>query len=613
MVLRIKNPIKKPLFLLTVVSAFVLLAAVGYCVDGHADPAVLNAKVLNILKEEHKPVTPHVQRIAARFIQQDRKLFISYCWDEKYSTVPMVNDFEKFIQGRGVKEYYRDKRKEEGYGMTPGTNIEDFMKKARHSDAVVIFLNDAYLRSRNCMYEFLQVWDAEKKKISPNALIIRHPDFSGLFGKGDTAKPYREHWKGFYGELYHDANKDIPAHDRPKILKDMIFASEVEASISSIINEIAGHIQVDYSELRKNGFEDVFKRALAKGDEYYNLGNTYYYGKGVGQDYVQAREWYARAAAQGNVDAQINLAILYRDGKGVEQDYVQAREWYARLAAQGNVNAQINLAVLYRDGKGVEQDYVQAREWYARLAAQGNVDAQINLAILYRDGKGVGQDYVQAREWYEKAASKGNVNAQINLAVLYRDGKEGVPQDYGQAGEWYEKAAAQGNAEAQNSLGNLYRDGKGVPQDYAQAREWYEKAAAQGYAEAQRNLGVLYYKGLGIPKAYDHAEEWFEKAANKGDAGAQNWYGYLHHYKQGNPQANQGSPQDYKKAKEWYEKAAAQGNQYGQKNLGILYENGNGVPQDYEKAREWYEKAAAQGNPDAKKALDSIKHLGREK
>ena len=41
-------------------------------------------------------------------------------------------------------------------------------------------------------------------------------------------------------------------------------------------------------------------------------------------------------------------------------------------------------------------------------------------------------------------------------------------------------------------------------------------------------------------------------------------------------------------------------------NLGVLYENGQGVAQDYAKAREWYEKAADKGEADAKANLEQL-------
>ena len=57
--------------------------------------------------------------------------------------------------------------------------------------------------------------------------------------------------------------------------------------------------------------------------------------------------------------------------------------------------------------------------------------------------------------------------------------------------------------------------------------------------------------------------------------------------------------QDYVKAREWYEKAADKGDAGAMTNLGLLYDNGQGVAQDYVKAREWYEKAADKGDAGA--------------
>lgn len=271
MTLGTKKPLGKSIFSLTVVSAFVLSTVMGYSAE-RLDEAGNNVAVHTILKTA-APVTSQVKEIATQAIQQGKKFFISYCWDKSYSTTPMVDDFEQFIQGLGIKEYYRDTRQEKGYGMTFGTNIEDFMKNAKRSDVVVVFLNDSYLRSFNCMREFFQVWNAGSKKITLNALIIRHPDFGAIFARGDAAGLYREHWEKLYVDLLEKAKK-IPAADRPRILNEIAFASEVESGITSIVNAIAGHIQMDYSKLRKSGFEDIFKLALAAKVEEEKEGST---------------------------------------------------------------------------------------------------------------------------------------------------------------------------------------------------------------------------------------------------------------------------------------------------------------------------------------------------
>jgi len=45
-------------------------------------------------------------------------------------------------------------------------------------------------------------------------------------------------------------------------------------------------------------------------------------------------KWFVRAAEQGNADAQYYLGDAYYQGKGVPQDYVQAHMWMD-LAASG--------------------------------------------------------------------------------------------------------------------------------------------------------------------------------------------------------------------------------------------------------------------------------------
>jgi uncharacterized protein len=54
--------------------------------------------------------------------------------------------------------------------------------------------------------------------------------------------------------------------------------------------------------------------------------------------------------------------------------------------------------------------------------------------------------------------------------------------------------------------------------------------------------------------------------------------------------------QDYAEAVKWYRLAAEQGNANAQYNLGVMYDNGDGVVQDYAEAVKWYRLAAEQGN-----------------
>jgi TPR repeat protein len=92
---------------------------------------------------------------------------------------------------------------------------------------------------------------------------------------------------------------------------------------------------------------------------------------------------------------------------------------------------------------------------------------------------------------------------------------------------------------------------------------------------------------------------WYLKAADQGDAGAEFNIGVM--YDNG-----QGVPQDYKQALTWFRKAADQGDAVAQYNLGVMYGNGQGVPQDDIQAHMWWSLAAVSGNENAIKNRDKV-------
>ncbi|MBI0416887.1 MAG: sel1 repeat family protein, partial [Nitrosomonadaceae bacterium] len=57
----------------------------------------------------------------------------------------------------------------------------------------------------------------------------------------------------------------------------------------------------------------------------------------------KAVEFFQKAAAQGNADAQNNIAVMYLTGEGVPKSTSKAVEFFQKAAAQGNADAQANL------------------------------------------------------------------------------------------------------------------------------------------------------------------------------------------------------------------------------------------------------------------------------
>ena len=90
-----------------------------------------------------------------------------------------------------------------------------------------------------------------------------------------------------------------------------------------------------------------------------------------------------------------------------------------------------------------------------------------------------------------------------------------------------------------------------------------------------------------------------KRLAEQGDPIAQRNLGLLY-------EAGEGVLENDAEALRWYMLAAVQGRASAQYNLGIMYDNGEGVPQNNLRAYMWWSVAAAQGIEDAREGRDII-------
>lgn len=220
-------------------------------------------------------------------------------------------------------------------------------------------------------------------------------------------------------------------------------------------------------------------------------------------------------AAQGDARAQCELGDCYYNGRTLPQDYVEAVKWYRKAADQGFPDAQYALGNCYCFGRAVSKDNAEAAKWYRKAADRGLAGAQRELGVCYSQGDGVPKDHVEAVKWFRKAAEQGNPPAQACLAESYSKG-EGVPQDDAAAAMWYQKSAESGHAPAQAQIGFHYARGKGVPESLAEAIKWYRRAAEQGDRTGQNLLGLRFAEGLGVPQDYVEAHKWLNLASAQG-------------------------------------------------------------------------------------------------
>ena len=54
-------------------------------------------------------------------------------------------------------------------------------------------------------------------------------------------------------------------------------------------------------------------------------------------------EWYQKAVDNGNTYGMIKIGDLYYHGNGVSQDYSKAMEWYQKAADNGNTDGMVQI------------------------------------------------------------------------------------------------------------------------------------------------------------------------------------------------------------------------------------------------------------------------------
>jgi len=151
----------------------------------------------------------------------------------------------------------------------------------------------------------------------------------------------------------------------------------------------------------------------------FELGRSYFWGRGVPQGFAQADYWYQKAADQGLAKAKYSIGNLYYYGNGVTQSYAEALVWYRKAADQGLSVAQFAIASMYYHGFGVQRSYPEAMLWDRKAADQGYARAESGIGYLYWSGLGVEKDRAEANRWYRRAASHGDKDAQRWLGLRF--------------------------------------------------------------------------------------------------------------------------------------------------------------------------------------------------
>jgi rhodanese-related sulfurtransferase len=160
---------------------------------------------------------------------------------------------------------------------------------------------------------------------------------------------------------------------------------------------------------------EIEKHASLSDDPEFQTGLGNFYRKA--KDYVQAVQWYRKAASQGFESAQNNLAAMYEQGLGVVKNDALSAQWYRLSADQGNEKSQHSLGIMYMEGRGVPTDIHQASELILKSAQNGHVSAMKKIATMFWEGQGVSKNDIQAYVWWKLAVMHGELSSGESLEV----------------------------------------------------------------------------------------------------------------------------------------------------------------------------------------------------
>src|SRR6185312_1407231 len=118
---------------------------------------------------------------------QNSKVFISYSWEDQEQAEHIYEDLSK-IGIECIKDnhtlQYRD-------------NISEYMKSIRDARYAIVLISDYYLKSKNCMYEAIQL--LKERDFLTKHIPILLP--SAKFFKTEDRIKYIKYWQEKFNEL----------------------------------------------------------------------------------------------------------------------------------------------------------------------------------------------------------------------------------------------------------------------------------------------------------------------------------------------------------------------------------------------------------------------------
>ena len=152
--------------------------------------------------------------------------------------------------------------------------------------------------------------------------------------------------------------------------------------------------------------------------------------EGFGPDPARKRALAEKAIAQGYLHADNLIGDMFYNGEGVAQDYAQAVLHYRRAADKGSFIGLRQLGYAYYHGHGLPEDVRLSAHYLQRAVEAGDKTGIPDLAWLYEGNDGIEQDLLKSYLLYKRGVEMGDARAHFELGLFMAyDGYAGFWHD----------------------------------------------------------------------------------------------------------------------------------------------------------------------------------------
>ncbi|MGE7023345.1 toll/interleukin-1 receptor domain-containing protein [Solibacillus cecembensis] len=190
------------------------------------------------------------------------KIFISYCWEDKVFADLIDEDFK--VMGYTLT---RDIR-----GLKFKDSIKSFMQSIGKHDFVISIISDNYLKSLNCMYEISEVMRLREYKEKMLLVILRDSDVELLPTESDVPEQfvaniysmeqqinYITYWENKEADYLIMISKITQEISKIQPLQELKRIKNISSNVSDFLADISDWNNTNLSELKKSDYAAFVK------------------------------------------------------------------------------------------------------------------------------------------------------------------------------------------------------------------------------------------------------------------------------------------------------------------------------------------------------------------